>query len=95
MTTDQAVPAALTLPYGHLFFGFPLVPRPNGATSELADAPEPASTFQGSGATLSGRMRPSQQAAASSSSPQKETDASKFSGQGNTLSKKREVIEID
>jgi ubiquitin fusion degradation protein 1 len=100
MTDDAAVPAALVLPYGHLFMGYPLVPRPANATSDLGDVDPTATapTFQGQGATLSGRMRPNQQAAAAAAatSPKKEeASPSVFKGQGNSLGKKREVIEID
>lgn len=54
------VPAALTLPFGNLFFGFENLRGPPGSASELAaDATTPAVPFAqvGTGNTLSGRAR--------------------------------------
>jgi len=60
LPSDVKVPAALTLPFGQLFFGFnvtaytPPPPSEPPSSSPSATSPEPA-PFTGSGNTLSGR----------------------------------------
>lgn len=113
MPDNRTVPAALNLPFGHLFFGYTHVPLTSGATSDLAKAEgsKPAPSFQGQGATLSGRRRPNnaQSSEISSARPTKSAEGGPdaqeklvpFQGQGHSLQasapKKaaREVIEID
>jgi len=62
LASDIKVPAALTLPFGQLFFGFNVAtytppPASNPPGSPKAASPEPA-LFVGSGNTLSGRGAP-------------------------------------
>ncbi|KAG6874230.1 hypothetical protein C0995_003776 [Termitomyces sp. Mi166 len=87
--SDQKVPAALKLPFGHLFFGFnvppyvPPAPAP-GSPDPSNQAPSP---FSGSGNTLSGRN--TQPSVASSKGKEKENAAAQSSynwtGTGQTL----------
>jgi len=99
MNGDRQVPAALNLPFGHLFFGYQLVPLRQGGTADLAKAegPLPAPSFTGRGATLSGRTRPNQAQHAQSSNAASKSDPTisteqdpakiveAFSGRGNSL----------
>lgn len=92
MTTDDLensarAPAALGLPFGKLFFGYPVVPykEPDASTGAITEQAEPESTpFSGSGQTLSGGSHPG----TSSQPPAQPTQSSKPKtdwGKGNTL----------
>ncbi|KAG8734459.1 ubiquitin fusion degradation protein [Ceratobasidium sp. 423] len=97
MTTDDLentarAPAPLGLPFGKLFFGYPVVPYKEPETIEAPPEPEPTS-FSGSGQTLSGGSRPGGSPQPSSSKPQASKPKTNW-GKGTTLSG-REVIDED
>ncbi|KNZ78395.1 Ubiquitin fusion degradation protein 1, partial [Termitomyces sp. J132] len=87
--SDQKVPAALNLPFGHLFFGFNVTPYAPPAPAP--GSPDPSSPvpspFSGSGNTLSGRN--TQPSAASSKGKEKENapvqSSHNWTGTGQTL----------
>lgn len=105
MPENAEVPAPLRLPFGHLFFGYPLIPSPrnnnnDGGESSAGQSQTEQSSFQGQGATLSGRSRQPAPSALGQQpqQPPKSEDDSKFAGSGNTLGARkpdRKVIEID
>ncbi|KAG6898343.1 hypothetical protein C0992_009018 [Termitomyces sp. T32_za158] len=84
--SDQKVPAALNLPFGHLFFGFNVVPYvppapvPGSPDSSSSQVP----SFSGSGNTLSGRSNHT--SAVSPKGKEKEKQKSyDWAGTGQTL----------
>jgi ubiquitin fusion degradation protein 1 len=103
----RRVPAALNIPFGHLFFGYPHVPLKNDdgeqGTGDNAAAPHRAARFTGAGATLSGRARPQDTSNQnggdddSGSQARKETQPTQsFAGKGNALNgRDTDVIVID
>ncbi|EJU05284.1 UFD1-domain-containing protein [Dacryopinax primogenitus] len=106
---ERKVPAALNLPFGKLFFGFPVTPlRPVAESTQTAPAAaEQEQTFQGQGQTLSGRrprgdrppLAPAGTAAAGAGGAgqgeKKPEEGEKWKGKGRSLTGKREVIELD
>lgn len=102
---ERHVPAALNLPFGHLFFGYTVVPVPGSAAALAAAAAAPDATpapFGGAtGTTLSGRVRSDATLAAPDRAPSvppssppaaaaaKPAAQQSFAGAGNTLSGRR------
>ncbi|CAE6434029.1 unnamed protein product [Rhizoctonia solani] len=99
MTTDDLegsarAPAPLGLPFGKLFFGYPVVPYKEPETTAQEPTPEPESTaFSGLGQTLAGGSRPSTSSRTSSNQPPASKPKTNW-GKGATLSG-REVIDED
>jgi ubiquitin fusion degradation protein 1 len=103
----RRVPAALNIPFGHLFFGYPHVPlkkaEDDQGTGDVNAATSQAEVrFTGGGATLSGRSRSrdvSSPNGSNSGSTQEKKEArptTSFAGKGNALSERdRDVIVID
>ncbi|EOR01291.1 Ubiquitin fusion degradation protein 1 [Wallemia ichthyophaga EXF-994] len=99
----QKVPAPLNLPFGKLFFGFEYVPI--GGHKEDSKPPEPYGG--GTGATLSGRSvdippvapapQPQHNDANKHDNESKEDNSDPWAklGAGNSLSQRRDVIDID
>ncbi|KAG6868724.1 hypothetical protein C0993_011662 [Termitomyces sp. T159_Od127] len=84
--SDQKVPAALNLPFGHLFFGFNVIPYvpPAPVPGSPESSSQVPSHFSGSGKTLSGRT----QASAVTASKGKEKEDKplyNWAGTGQTL----------
>ncbi|RUS35614.1 putative ubiquitin fusion degradation protein Ufd1 [Jimgerdemannia flammicorona] len=68
---EDGVPAALNLPFGQLFFGYPIVPfKPkDGNEEEAAGAISAQRTFVGQGQTLRPRRNPTSATASRTASP--------------------------
>jgi ubiquitin fusion degradation protein 1 len=104
----RRVPAALNIPFGHLFFGYPHVPlkkkeEGDEGGGEGKEEQQPA-RFVGDGARLSGRSVSQPPTSTNGNSPAKDADdktkkeeESTFSGKGNSLSGRRDadVIVLD
>ncbi|RUP50816.1 hypothetical protein BC936DRAFT_137608 [Jimgerdemannia flammicorona] len=98
---EDGVPAALNLPFGQLFFGYPIVPfKPkDGNEEEAAGAISAQRTFVGQGQTLRPRRNPTSATASRTASPTPGSpalapspsprvtggDVDPFKGKGNTL----------
>ncbi|KAH7340212.1 ubiquitin fusion degradation protein UFD1-domain-containing protein [Rhizoctonia solani] len=99
MTTDDLentarAPAPLGLPFGKLFFGYPVVPYKEPEATNQDISPEPESTpFSGSGQTLAGGSQPGTSSRPSSSNAPASKPKTNW-GKGTTLSG-REVIDED
>ncbi|CUA72223.1 Ubiquitin fusion degradation protein 1 [Rhizoctonia solani] len=99
ITTDDLentarAPAPLGLPFGKLFFGYQIVPyKEPEATVEQAPTEPEATSFSGSGQTLTGGSQPSTLSQPSTSKPPESKPKTNW-GKGNTLSG-REVIDED
>ncbi|KAF7778649.1 hypothetical protein Agabi119p4_2994 [Agaricus bisporus var. burnettii] len=85
LESEAKVPAALNLPFGHLFFGFnvaqytPPSPPPGSPTLGSQSPPQ---TFSGSGQTLNGRTMDSSKASSSEKGKEKEPTKSYSWGSG-------------
>lgn len=105
MPENDEAPAPLRLPFGHLFFGYPIVPvrQEQSESGDAAPAAREPPAFTGQGATLSGRSRPavsngSGSAAGNSHRPSENDGDSKWGSGGQTLGARkpqRKVIELD
>ncbi|KAF8610688.1 UFD1-domain-containing protein [Ceratobasidium sp. AG-I] len=95
LENDNRAPAPLGLPFGKLFFGYPVVPYKEPDAPAAPASEEPSSTsFSGGGQTLTGSSRPGTSSQGPSRQAPPAAKPKTHWGKGNTLSG-QETIDID